>query len=237
MSGGITTAIISIIAITIISAGAGGDKKKDSKKLEDLDKIETKIEEELPDFTSTENIEVTKDVVVKKKNGRYDSNFVKEVDEKVISNFIEGHYHRVSEKDRTKISKWIAIHGNEHELDPKFIAALVARESGFNKKAVSRRGAKGLGQLVDANLKAWDVKDPFDIEENLLATTRHFKVLLDKWSRHKKGTSLALASYKAGYHAVKNCGGRLSGNTISYINDIYQFYSVMKSGAQKFLNN
>lgn len=236
MTPGITTAIIGIIAITILSAGAGGHKKT-AKHSYPKEKIVIVSEDQLPEFSSTSNIGVTDNENIKEKKGRYDSYFISEVDQKAIYEFIKRYYKSVGDDDREEISKSISSNCSKLNVDPKLIAALIARESGFNKNARSSTGAKGLGQMIDATLKTMGVKDPYDIGQNVEGTSKYFKGLLDAWMDYKRSASLALASYKCGYYNVKKNQGKLSSDTLSYISDILSHYKRMLNQAQNNLNN
>lgn len=80
----------------------------------------------------------------------------------------------------------------EKGLDPKLVVAVVATESEFNPKAVSKKGAKGLMQLMPMHCKGID---PFDPEQNLDKGTELLaKHLADFNGNLKK----ALIAYNAG---------------------------------------
>ena len=91
-----------------------------------------------------------------------------------------------------------------HRVSPKLVAAIVAVESEFNPRAVSRRGAQGLMQLMPATAASLDVEDSFDIQENLDGGVRHLRVLM---SRFHNDLPLVLAAYNAGDRAVIAYGG------------------------------
>ena len=91
-----------------------------------------------------------------------------------------------------------------HRLSPKLVAAIVAVESEFNPRAVSRRGAQGLMQLMPATAASLDVEDSFDIRENLDGGVRHLRVLMN---RFHNDLPLVLAAYNAGDRAVIAYGG------------------------------
>jgi hypothetical protein len=79
------------------------------------------------------------------------------------------------------------------------VAAIVAVESEFNPRAVSRRGAQGLMQLMPATAAAVDVQDSFDARENIEGGVRHLRALMD---RYHNDLPIVLAAYNAGDRAV-----------------------------------
>jgi soluble lytic murein transglycosylase-like protein len=84
------------------------------------------------------------------------------------------------------------------------ITAIIEAESGFNPRAVSRRGAMGLMQLMPATAAYLGVGDPFDPQENIDGGVRHLLSLMDRFDSN---LALALAAYNAGERAVINYGG------------------------------
>ena len=87
----------------------------------------------------------------------------------------------------------------EHEMNHKLIESMVEVESNFNPYAISYKGAKGLMQLMPQTAKAYDVKNIFNIYENLEAGIKYFKYLFSKYNQNAR---LALAAYNAGPTAV-----------------------------------
>ena len=86
-----------------------------------------------------------------------------------------------------------------HRVPPRLVAAIVAVESEFNPRAVSRRGAQGLMQLMPATAASVDVQDSFDARENIEGGVRHLRVLMD---RYRNDLPVVLAAYNAGDRAV-----------------------------------
>ena len=91
-------------------------------------------------------------------------------------------------------------------LEPNLLRAVIVVESGFNSLAVSKRGAKGLMQLMPATAQHYGVADPYDPQANVIGGARYLKSLLDLFGHDLK---LALAAYNAGEAAVMRNGGRI----------------------------
>jgi soluble lytic murein transglycosylase-like protein len=89
-------------------------------------------------------------------------------------------------------------------LDPDLVDAVVRVESAYNPRAVSRRGAMGLMQLMPATASRLRVANPFDPEENVRAGVRELSRLVDRYAGN---LLLALAAYNAGEGAVQQYRG------------------------------
>jgi len=93
---------------------------------------------------------------------------------------------------------------NRHQVDPALVRAIIMAESRYNPKAISRRGARGLMQLMPDTAESLGVGDSFNPEQNINAGVRHFKRLLDRFEGDVK---LALAAYNAGSRKVREYQG------------------------------
>jgi soluble lytic murein transglycosylase-like protein len=91
-----------------------------------------------------------------------------------------------------------------HGVDPLLVHAVVRAESGYDPKAVSRKGAVGLMQLMPETARRYGVTDPFDPATNLDAGVRYLRHLLRIFGGN---LSLALAAYNAGEEPVLRAGG------------------------------
>jgi hypothetical protein len=91
-----------------------------------------------------------------------------------------------------------------HGVPASLVTAVISVESEFNPRAVSRRGALGLMQLMPGTAALLGVQDAFDPAQNVDGGARHLRDLLD---RFENDVSLALAAYNAGPQAVIRHGG------------------------------
>ena len=97
------------------------------------------------------------------------------------------------------MAELIQAFATEHDLDPALIEAVIQVESNFNRKAVSRKGAQGLMQLMPSTIWRLSVGDAYDPHENIGAGVRYLRQLLDQF---QGDLTLALAAYNAGENAV-----------------------------------
>ncbi len=89
-----------------------------------------------------------------------------------------------------------------YNVDPLLVHSVIQVESGYNKYAVSPKGAQGLMQLIPSTARRLGVKNPFDPKENIEAGVRYLKLLQTMF----KDDRLALAAYNAGEGAVARHG-------------------------------
>lgn len=154
-------------------------------------------------------------------------------DYRSILTYIQKKYHSVSKEDAEKIADSLVRYGKQEGVDPKFAAAVMARESAFNKIAVSPTGAKGLGQIKSFNYPSLDIQDPFDIEQNVRGTVSYIKEMLSVWDNQSEQVSLALASYYQGQGTVRKNNKKVDKTTQSYVDDIMKHYQKLKDLYEK----
>ena len=89
-------------------------------------------------------------------------------------------------------------------IDASFVSALIRAESNYAPRAVSRKGARGLMQLMPATAKRLSVRRPFDPASNVDGGVRYLRELVNRFGNQPE---LVLAAYNAGEGAVESYGG------------------------------
>ncbi|HEX5719915.1 MAG TPA: lytic transglycosylase domain-containing protein [Thermoanaerobaculia bacterium] len=93
-----------------------------------------------------------------------------------------------------------------HSVSPALVEAVARVESGFNPRALSHKGARGLMQVIPATGRRFGVRSDklFDPEHNLAAGTAYLAWLS---KRYRGNLDFVLAAYNAGEGAVDDHGG------------------------------
>lgn len=115
---------------------------------------------------------------------------------------------------------------SETTVRPQLVRAIIVVESAFNPKAVSKRGAAGLMQLLPKTAHHYGAKNVFDPEQNITAGTRYLRDLM---SRYGDNLELVLAAYNAGEDAVERYGKRIPpfAETRQYVPAVLRIYRAL----------
>ena len=118
-----------------------------------------------------------------------------------------------------------------YSVDADLITSVIAVESNFDPKAVSRKNARGLMQLLPQTAARLGVQNVNDPQQNIDAGTRYLRELLQKYNNN---LVLALAAYNAGPERVQQYG-RVPpfAETISYVKRVKRGYEKSKSDTAK----
>ena len=110
-----------------------------------------------------------------------------------------------------------------HGVDPRLVDLVIRMESGYDPRAVSPKGARGVMQLMPDTARAYRVRDSFDPVQNIRGGVRYLSDLLERFG---SDVGLALAAYNAGPQAVDRYGGVPPfEETRRYVNAILSSYS------------
>ena len=115
-----------------------------------------------------------------------------------------------------------------HGISAHLLNAIIKVESDYNPKAVSRKGAKGLMQIMPETMKALNIANVFDPWENIMGGARYFKQL---FNRYEGKLPLALAAYNAGPGVVDRFGSIPPfRETEAYVEKVIRYYYMFKRG-------
>jgi Transglycosylase SLT domain len=103
-----------------------------------------------------------------------------------------------------RYATFIRASARKNGVDEKLIAGVIEAESNYDAKAVSRKNALGLMQLMPSTAARYTVTNIFDPAQNIEAGTHYLKDLLEKYRGNVK---FALAAYNAGPEMVDRYGG------------------------------
>ena len=125
-------------------------------------------------------------------------------------------------KDSNQYDPLISELSKKYQVDFALIKAMIRAESGFNPFAVSRKGAKGLMQLMPETALRMNVSNIFNPKENIEGGVRYFKYLLSLFDNDLR---LSLAAYNAGENLV----GELRSippyrETMDYVKKVMSYY-------------
>jgi soluble lytic murein transglycosylase-like protein len=124
---------------------------------------------------------------------------------------------------------------SHYQVDPALIKAIIMAESGYNTKATSKRGAKGLMQLMPGTAQSLGVEDIFNPHQNITGGVQYFKQMVNRFNGDVK---LALAAYNAGSKNVRNYNGVPPFKaTRSYIKKVFKYYQIYKNQIGKEIDS
>ena len=89
-----------------------------------------------------------------------------------------------------------------NKVDARLVHAVIEQESNYQARARSKKGARGLMQLMPDTARQYGVRNSYDPRTNLEAGVRHLKDLMSRLE-----LPLALAAYNAGEGTIKRYGG------------------------------
>ncbi|MCM3878028.1 MAG: lytic transglycosylase domain-containing protein [Thermoanaerobaculia bacterium] len=131
-------------------------------------------------------------------------------------------------------SSHIFAAAKEHKVDPSFIAAVIKVESNGHAYAVSRKGARGLMQLMPATARRLGVRSPFDPRDNIRGGVAYLAELAERFG--ETNADLILAAYNAGENAVEEYGGVPPyRETRDYVKRVLALWGPLPQGARAAL--
>jgi hypothetical protein len=123
----------------------------------------------------------------------------------------------------TAYDAMIEAEARRANVDASLVSAVIRAESNFEPRSVSRKGARGLMQLMPATAKRLGVARPFDPRANIRGGARYLRELADRFDNRPE---LVLAAYNAGENAVDAHGGMPPyRETVGYVKRILSWWT------------
>ena len=116
-------------------------------------------------------------------------------------------------------------------VEPNLLRAVIVVESGFNSRAVSKRGAVGLMQLMPATATRFGVSNRYDPRQNVRGGALYLGFLIN---RFRQNVHLALAAFNAGEDAVDRYSGQIPPfiETLEYVPKVLKIYQVLSASSR-----
>jgi soluble lytic murein transglycosylase len=123
---------------------------------------------------------------------------------------------------RSDYSHYVQKAASKYDIDSALIHAVIKTESNGNQRAISRKGAIGLMQLMPTTASDMNVRNPYNPEENIEGGTRYLRAMLEKFNGD---LTLALAAYNAGPGTVEKYRSVPPiSETRDYVRKVYSLY-------------
>lgn len=108
---------------------------------------------------------------------------------------------KMPEMKDPQVQNMLDTAAKQYGVDPALVRAVAIQESGGNPNATSKKGARGIMQLMPDTAKAMGVQDVTNPQQNIDGGVKYLKSLLDQFNGN---TKLALAAYNAGPNRIVN---------------------------------
>ena len=105
---------------------------------------------------------------------------------------------------RSPYDKVIERYADAYNVDPVLVHAVILVESDFNPRCVSNKNARGLMQLIPSTAARFNVRNAYDIRDNVRGGLSYLRWLL---SYYRGEVMLAAAAYNAGEGTVDRYRG------------------------------
>jgi soluble lytic murein transglycosylase-like protein len=116
-------------------------------------------------------------------------------------------------------------------VEPNLLRAVIVVESGFNSRAISKRGAVGLMQLMPTTATRFGVSNRYDPRQNVRGGALYLGFLIN---RFRQNVRLALAAFNAGEDAVDRNSGQIPPfvETLEYVPKVLKIYQALTEQQQ-----
>jgi len=128
---------------------------------------------------------------------------------------------------RADYSHFVQKAASKYDIDSALINAVIKTESNGNHRAISRKGAIGLMQLMPTTANDMNVRNPYNPEENIEGGTKYLRAMIEKFNGD---LTLALAAYNCGPGTVEKYRSVPPiSETRDYVRKVYSLYKGKQS--------
>jgi soluble lytic murein transglycosylase-like protein len=121
---------------------------------------------------------------------------------------------------------YVAAYARHYQVPLEFVRAIVSQESGWQRCAVSWKGAAGLMQLMPGTASRLNVRNRCDIGQNVSGGVRYLAWLMNKFHGDLR---LVAAAFYAGEGAIERRGLRYSNpDVVAYVVSVRKRYEQEK---------
>ncbi|MEE9325802.1 MAG: lytic transglycosylase domain-containing protein [Cocleimonas sp.] len=146
------------------------------------------------------------------------------------SNCMQWNSQQLKQKAK-RFSKPILKYSRLYKVDSNLIKAVIAAESCFKVKALSKANARGLMQLIPATAERFGVKNSYNPEQNIRGGVKYLRFLLD---RYKGNLKKVIAAYNAGEGRVDRYNGIPPfKETKRYVKNVLKTYAILSPKPSK----
>ncbi len=135
---------------------------------------------------------------------------------------------RVSDP-RTEIDRIIKEASRTYTIPEPLIRAVITVESNFSPTVVSNKGAMGLMQLMPSVVSDYDVSDPYDPYQNIMAGVSLLRTLANRFNGD---IPKVLAAYHSGGGSVSKRAGIAFQGSDGYVRKVLDHYYRIKNARE-----
>lgn len=133
------------------------------------------------------------------------------------ASLIHSYNPKLAKHQTDRLAREVIKDAQRAHLDARLLIAVVTVESRWRQSAVSRAGARGLGQLMPHTAHLLGV-NPRDPQQNLRGASTYLGTMLHEFGAQGQRLRMAIAAYNAGPVAIRNAGGiPQNGETPAYV--------------------
>ncbi|MGC2322258.1 MAG: lytic transglycosylase domain-containing protein [Terriglobales bacterium] len=136
---------------------------------------------------------------------------------------------------RAESERWAEYYAHQYQVPAGLVKAIIEQESGWNPRAVSKKGAAGLMQLMPATAKRFGVRNRFGVRENIRGGVAYLAWLSEQCNGD---VQLMSAAYYGGeYQLTSRRSEHSSRDVQAYVQRVAQKYQARQAPTGTLASN